>query len=329
MSCFVNVGAYVIVDYWAFDWFTRSFKRVFYHDDPIYTGNLRILAYVQDKPIHILVKIGSADRSFFECLLADQNPFSVFTFAGETLVNYSIHGSSNLVQVNIYCIFILLDSIRGYSKGLTDEVKVAFRFIYVSTEKLYYFCSKDYPSFDATNYYDYDPNSSKNYVLYRFAEKHFQLMIFNLFTGNALPVYGDSIQKCDCFHVKVHYFPIRPVFEAFQLGDYCILVGWIEMMNVDIAHIVCILKDELRLRANSTSYTTQFNNVIYRLSHDKRYSIGVHKLERESGWKRAESFETVIRKKVQCYLDDAEWVTTVQCGTYRELVGKKYEGSAA
>jgi hypothetical protein len=61
-----------------------------------------------------------------------------------------------------------------------------------------------------------------------------------------------------------------------------------------------------------------------RPGHDRRYAIDARKLERELGWKPAETFDTGIRKTVQWYLANGEWVHNVQSGAYREWVEKQY-----
>ena len=61
---------------------------------------------------------------------------------------------------------------------------------------------------------------------------------------------------------------------------------------------------------------------------DRRYAIDAHKLEAGLDWKPAETFETGIRKTVQWYLGNSDWVKNVQSGAYREWVSKQYKGSA-
>jgi dTDP-glucose 4,6-dehydratase len=91
-------------------------------------------------------------------------------------------------------------------------------------------------------------------------------------------------------------------------------------------HRVCELLDELRPRVDGSSYKTQITHVQDRPGHDRRYAIDARKIERELGWKPAETFESGIRKTVQWYLDNAGWVQHVQSGAYREWVAKQYEG---
>ena len=61
-----------------------------------------------------------------------------------------------------------------------------------------------------------------------------------------------------------------------------------------------------------------------RPGHDRRYAIDARKIERELGWRPAETFETGIRKTVQWYLDHPEWVARVQSGAYKDWVSKQY-----
>ena len=58
--------------------------------------------------------------------------------------------------------------------------------------------------------------------------------------------------------------------------------------------------------------------------HDRRYAIDARKIERELGWRPAETFESGIRKTVQWYLDHADWVAGVQSGGYRDWVATNY-----
>ena len=50
------------------------------------------------------------------------------------------------------------------------------------------------------------------------------------------------------------------------------------------------------------------------------------KIERELGWRPAETFHTGIRKTVQWYLDNPDWIANVQSGAYRDWVARNYAG---
>ncbi|OIP15419.1 MAG: dTDP-glucose 4,6-dehydratase [Comamonadaceae bacterium CG_4_9_14_3_um_filter_60_33] len=230
--------------------------------------------------------------------------------------------------------------------------KSSFRFLHVSTDEVYGSLTKDDPAFTETSHIE--PNSpysaskaasdhlvrawhhtyglpvlttncSNNYGPYHFPEKLIPLLIVNSLVGKPLPVYGDGQQIRDWLYVKDHCSAIRRVLEAGRLGEIYNVGGWNEKANLDIVHTVCALLDELRPRADGKPYKDQITYVTDRPGHDRRYAIDAHKLERELGWKPAETFDSGIRKTVQWYLDNPDWVTHVQSGAYREWVQKHYK----
>jgi dTDP-glucose 4,6-dehydratase len=111
------------------------------------------------------------------------------------------------------------------------------------------------------------------------------------------------------------------VGETYNVG------GWNEKPNIEIVQTICALLDELRPRADGQRYAQQITYVTDRPGHDRRYAIDARKIERELGWKPAETFETGIRKTVQWYLDNPAWVEQVQTGAYREWVSQQYEAA--
>jgi len=201
-------------------------------------------------------------------------------------------------------------------------------------------------------------NCSNNYGPYHFPEKLIPLMIVNALAGKPLPVYGDGQQIRDWLYVKDHCSAIRRVLKAGKAGEVYNIGGWNEKPNIDIVHTVCDLLDELRpvqphsplsvavaaLAAGTArptpcgcptphsplpTYRSLITYVTDRPGHDRRYAIDASKIERELGWKPAETFDTGIRKTVQWYLENQRWVANVQSGAYREWVEKNYAGRAA
>lgn len=172
-------------------------------------------------------------------------------------------------------------------------------------------------------------NCSNNYGPYHFPEKLIPLMFVNALAGKPLPVYGDGQQIRDWLYVKDHCSAIRRVLEAGRLGETYNIGGWNEKPNIEIVHTICALLDELCPKADGSSYVNQITYVTDRPGHGRRYAIDARKIERELGWKPDETFETGIRKTVQWYLDNPEWVAHVQSGAYKDWVTKQYEGAAA
>jgi len=243
--------------------------------------------------------------------------------------------------------------------AMTDSVRASaarqssFRFLHVSTDEVYGSLGPADPAFTETH--RYEPNSpysaskaasdhlvrawhhtyglpvlttncSNNYGPYHFPEKLIPLMIVNALAGKPLPVYGDGMQVRDWLYVKDHCSAIRRVLEAGQLGEVYNVGGWNEKPNIEIVQTVCALLDELQPRQDGQPYASQISYVKDRPGHDRRYAIDARKLEAELGWKPAETFESGIRKTVQWYLDNPDWVAHVQSGAYREWVGQQYAG---
>jgi dTDP-glucose 4,6-dehydratase len=229
--------------------------------------------------------------------------------------------------------------------------KAAFRFHHVSTDEVYGSLKPEDPAFAETN--PYEPNSpysaskaasdhlvrawhhtyglpvvttncSNNYGPYHFPEKLIPLMIVNALAGKPLPVYGDGQQIRDWLYVTDHCSAIRAVLARGRLGETYNIGGWNEKANIDIVRTICALLDELRPDP-AGSYARLITYVKDRPGHDRRYAIDARKIERELGWRPAETFETGIRKTVAWYLANGDWVSRVQSGAYRDWVEKNYE----
>ncbi|HCY16731.1 MAG: dTDP-glucose 4,6-dehydratase [Curvibacter sp. GWA2_64_110] len=347
----VTGGAGFIGANFVLDWLAQSDEPVLNLDKLTYAGNLENLASLQGDTRHVFVRGDIGDTALVERLLSEHRPRAVLNFAAESHVDRSIHGPEDFIQTNIVGTFRLLEAVRAYWNGLDDEAKAAFRFLHVSTDEVYGSLKSGEPAF--TELHRYEPNSpysaskaasdhlvrayhhtyglpvlttncSNNYGPYHFPEKLIPLMIVNALGGKALPIYGDGQQIRDWLYVKDHCSAIRRVLEAGRLGEVYNVGGWNEKPNIEIVDTVCALLDELRPRTDGQSYREQITFVKDRPGHDRRYAIDAHKLERELGWKPAETFDTGIRKTVQWYLDNQAWVAGVTSGSYRQWVETHY-----
>jgi dTDP-glucose 4,6-dehydratase len=352
----VTGGAGFIGANFVLDWIATSDEPVVNLDKLTYAGNLETLASLKNNPNHIFVQGDIGDSALVDRLLAEHKPRAVVNFAAESHVDRSIHGPEDFVQTNVLGTFRLLESVRGFWSALPADQKTAFRFLHVSTDEVYGSLSKTDPAFTEEN--KYEPNSpysaskaasdhlvrawhhtyglpvlttncSNNYGPFHFPEKLIPLMIVNALAGKPLPVYGDGMQVRDWLYVKDHCSAIRRVLEAGKLGETYNVGGWNEKPNIEIVNTVCALLDELRPKADGKPYKEQITYVTDRPGHDRRYAIDARKLEAELGWKPAETFDTGIRKTVEWYLANSEWVRNVQSGAYREWVEKQYDAKAA
>lgn len=347
----VTGGAGFIGSNFVIDWVKLGNEPVVNLDKLTYAGNLENLTEIANNPLHTFVQGDIGDTDLLVQLLNTHKPRAIINFAAESHVDRSISGPEDFIQTNIVGTFHLLEAARGYWNALSAQEKQDFRFLHVSTDEVYGSLAPTDPAFSETN--RYEPNSpysaskaasdhlvrayhhtygmpvlttncSNNYGPYHFPEKLIPLMIVNALAGKPLPVYGDGQQIRDWLYVKDHCSAIRRVLEAGHLGETYNVGGWNEKANIEIVKSVCALLDDMQPRADGQPYSAQITYVKDRPGHDRRYAIDASKIERELGWKPAETFETGIRKTVAWYLEHAEWVKNVQSGAYREWLDTNY-----
>ena len=346
----VTGGAGFIGSNFVLDWIAATGEPVVNLDALTYAGNLGNLVSLQGDARHVFVHGDICDRGLVDRLLAEHRPRAIVHFAAESHVDRSIHGPGAFMRTNVDGTFTLLEAARAHWAGLQGDDKTRFRFHHVSTDEVYGSLAPDAPAFTETH--PYEPNSpysaskaasdhlvrawhhtyglpvvttncSNNYGPYHFPEKLIPLMIVNALAGKPLPVYGDGRQIRDWLYVGDHCSAIRAVLERGRLGETYNIGGWNEQANIDIVHRICALLDELQPDA-AGSYARLVTHVADRPGHDRRYAIDARKIERELGWRPAETFDTGIRKTVAWYLAHGDWVREVQSGAYRDWLATNY-----
>ncbi len=347
----VTGGAGFIGSNFVLDWLARDSEAIVNLDLLTYAGNLHNLQALEGDSRHIFVRGDIGDADLVTRLLAQHQPRAVINFAAESHVDRSIHGPEEFIQTNIVGTFHLLESVRAYWNALPQAGQADFRFLHVSTDEVYGSLNKDEPAFKETHCYQ--PNSpysaskaasdhlvrayhhtyglpvlttncSNNYGPYHFPEKLIPLVIHNALAGKTLPIYGDGQQIRDWLYVADHCSAIRRVLESGRLGETYNIGGWNEKANLEVVNTLCAMLDELQPRADGKSYAEQITFVKDRPGHDRRYAIDAGKIEKELGWKPAETFATGIRKTVRWYLDNQQWAQDVTSGAYRDWVQRQY-----
>lgn len=346
----VTGGAGFIGSNFVLDWLAQSDEQIINLDKLTYAGNLQNLAPLSQDSRHIFVKGDIGDTRLVSQLLTQYQPRTIINLAAESHVDRSILGPEDFIQTNILGTFRLLEATHAYWRELESAAKQSFRFLHVSTDEVYGSLKKNEPAF--TEAHRYEPNSpysaskaasdhlvrayhhtyglpilttncSNNYGPFQFPEKLIPLMIVNALAGKSLPVYGDGQQVRDWLYVTDHCSAIRRVLERGTPGETYNIGGWNEKPNIEIVQTICGLLEE--------SYPgTNFHNLIThvqdRPGHDRRYAIDATKIERELDWRPVETFATGIRKTIQWYLNNRQWVTDVQTGAYQEWIKKHYAG---
>jgi dTDP-glucose 4,6-dehydratase len=346
----VTGGAGFIGSNFVLDWLKEVDEPVINLDLLTYAGNLANLASLNGDKRHLFVRGDIDDPTLVDRLLGEHQPRAIVHFAAESHVDRSIHGPDEFIRTNIRGTYTLLECVRSYWTELEGAEKDDFRFLHVSTDEVYGSLKPDEAPFTETT--PYQPNSpysaskaasdhlvrawhhtyglpaittncSNNYGPWQFPEKLIPLVIANALAGKALPVYGDGMNVRDWLYVGDHCAAIRAALARGEPGEVYNIGGWNEMPNLVIIKTICSLLDELRPSA-AGPYERLITFVKDRPGHDRRYAIDARKIERDLGWRPAETFETGIRKTVQWYLDRQEWVGNVLSGAYQQWIDRNY-----
>ncbi|WP_018169540.1 dTDP-glucose 4,6-dehydratase [Thioalkalivibrio sp. ALMg9] len=315
-----------------------------------YAGNPESLGNARAHPRHVFEHVDITDRSALERVFREHRPDAVMHLAAESHVDRSIEGPAAFVETNVTGTHNLLEAARSYWSELEGEAQERFRFHHVSTDEVYGDLGPEGPAFtEETAYAPSSPysaskaasdhlvrawhrtyglpvvitNCSNNYGPYQFPEKLIPLMLLNALDGSPLPVYGRGDNVRDWLYVEDHARALRHVLAQGASGRTYNIGGRCERTNLEVVHALCAVLDEL-VPDEQGRYARLIEFVTDRPGHDRRYAIDDTRLANELGWQPTESFESGLRKTVQWYLDNPEWVERVRSGAYREWIDANY-----
>ncbi len=317
-------------------------------DKLTYAGNLTSLASVSDSPRYCFEQVDICDAAEVARVFLEHQPDAIMHLAAESHVDRSITGPADFIETNIVGTYTLLEAARSYWNGLDGLRKAAFRFHHISTDEVYgslgdegfftedtaYEPNSPYSASKASSdhlvrawHHTYGlpvvtTNCSNNYGPYHFPEKLIPLMILNAVSGKPLPIYGKGDNIRDWLYVDDHARALRLVLERGKLGETYNIGGWNEKTNLEVVDTICTILDELHPQGAPHARLKTY--VQDRPGHDKRYAIDASKIERDLGWKPQETFETGLRKTVEWYLSNTDWVNGVLSGDYQNWVKKQY-----
>jgi dTDP-glucose 4,6-dehydratase len=352
MTILVTGGAGFIGSNFVLGWLQSTGEPVVNLDKLTYAGNHDNLHAIAGDARHVFVQGDIGERQQVAALLARHRPRAVLNFAAESHVDRSIHGPETFIETNVMGTFHLLQEVRGYWESLPAAEQAAFRFLHVSTDEVYGSLGPDDPAFSETT--AYAPNSpysaskaasdhlvrayrhtyglptlttncSNNYGPYQFPEKLIPLMIMNALAGKPLPVYGDGLNVRDWLYVADHCEALRLVLARGRPGETYNVGGRSERTNLQVVEALCATLDELLPGSAHAPHRRLVTFVKDRPGHDRRYAIDCAKVERELGWRPAQTFESGLHATVEWYLANQQWVQRVTSGAYREWVATNYE----
>jgi len=302
-------------------------------------------------PDHIFIQGDIRDRELVGKLLKGYQPYAVVNFAAESHVDRSIDSPETFVQTNIIGTYHLLEEARKYCKKLPTERRERFRFLQVSTDEVYGSLEPQAPAFIESS--PYAPNSpysaskaasdhlvrayfhtfgvptiitncSNNYGPRQFPEKLAPLIVLNAIEGKPLPIYGDGLNVRDWLHVDDHCEALHAVLEKGKPGETYNIGGCCEKTNLEMVNTLCALLDEMIPTSSHVPHCSLITFVEDRPGHDRRYAIDCSRIRGELGWQAKETFESGMRKTIQWYLDNPEWVHSIKTGAYREWMSRQY-----
>jgi dTDP-glucose 4,6-dehydratase len=322
-------------------------------DKLTYAGNLDSLMGSERTPRYAFEHVDICDRAQMDRVFAEHRPDRVMHLAAESHVDRSITGPAAFIETNIIGTYTLLEAARQYWSQLDTAQQAVFRFHHISTDEVYgdlegpedlftettpYQPSSPYSASKASSDHlvrawqrtyglpTLITNCSNNYGPCHFPEKLIPLIILNALEGKALPIYGKGNQIRDWLYVEDHARALYRVVTEGEVGETYNIGGHNEKQNIEVVHTVCALLDELCPESAHRPHAHLITHVQDRPGHDVRYAIDASKIQRELGWTPVETFESGIRKTVQWYLDNPEWVNRVKSGAYQQWIDTNYQG---
>ncbi len=320
--------------------------RIINADHLTYAGNPENLAGTNAAfpGSYEFVKADICDMDTMAGIFDEYQIDTVCHFAAESHVDRSIAEPDAFIRTNIMGTFNLLELARQHQERMelfhhisTDEVYGSLGPEGFFTENTPYSPSSPYSASKASSdhlvrayHKTYGlpvtlSNCSNNYGPYQFPEKLMPLIILNAYEGKPLPVYGDGRNVRDWLYVKDHCRAVWTIMKKGTRGETYNIGGQCEMYNIDVVKLICDLLDGIKPAADRRARQELITFVKDRPGHDLRYAIDFSKLQKEMGWTPAESFETGMKKTIQWYLDNSEWVRRVKSGEYMTWMEQQYD----
>lgn len=310
-----------------------------------YAGNPEnlsdIAAQMPDR--YVFVKADIIDEGDIVEILDNQGIDAICHFAAESHVDRSILDPDAFVRTNIMGTHRLLelarermDRIRLFHHISTDEVFGSLGPGGLFTEETPYRPNSPYSASKAASdhlvrayHATYGlpitlSNCSNNYGPFQFPEKLIPLMILNAMEGKSLPVYGDGLHVRDWLYVRDHCAAIWSILQSGKFGKTYNIGGNCEMQNLRVVESICDILDDMMGKIGNSSRRESIEFVKERPGHDRRYAIDSSRIQRELGWAPVETFETGIRKTIEWYLQNKEWVDHIRKGEYHSWIKKQY-----
>jgi dTDP-glucose 4,6-dehydratase len=297
-----------------------------------YAGNLDNLQGLEESRCNF-IKGDIADRQAVSDALAPETE-AIINFAAESHVDRSIVSADEFIRTNVLGTQVLLDCAR--ERGVQ-------RFVQISTDEVMGSLAEAEQAF-FTEDSPFKPNSpyaaskaaaehlvraahhtfgldtvitrcGNNYGPRQFPEKFLPLMLANAMRDEAIPVYGDGLNVRDWIFVDDHCRAILLALQKGRSGAVYNVGARNERRNIDVARSVL---EQLGKPESLIKFVKD------RPGHDRRYAIDSALVESELGWRPLETWESGLRRTIEWYQSNPEWVERARSGAYREFYAQQY-----
>jgi dTDP-glucose 4,6-dehydratase len=306
-------------------------------DKLTYAGNLHNLADIERQPNYEFSRGDIVDSEFVESLFSKYNFQAVIHLAAESHVDRSIVDPLAFVRTNVLGTCTLLQ----VAKKHWQEQYESRCFYHVSTDEVYGSLGETGQFTEDTPYDPRSPysaskassdhfvrafhetyglpikisNCSNNYGPNQFPEKLIPLCIQKMVEQKPVPVYGQGLNVRDWLFVEDHVEAIEKILYEGRVGETYNVGGDCEVRNIDIVRQLAKVVDRELGRAEGTSESL-ITFVQDRAGHDFRYAVDFGKLKKQLGWTPTVDLTRGLKKTVQWYLANQDWVQAISDGSY-------------
>ena len=313
-------------------------NKVLNFDKLTYAGNMSNLNEEESNKNYHFIQGDICNKNKLTKSIEKFKPDFIVNFAAETHVDRSIENSSSFIKTNILGTSVLLDCcLENIDKNIND-----FKLLHISTDEVYgsldrqgffteespYNPSSPYSASKASSDHLVNAwhktygiktniiNCSNNYGPFQFPEKLIPLVIISAIRENSLPVYGTGKNIRDWLYVEDHCRAIYNVLLNGKNGDTYNVGGGEEKTNLEVVNNICDILDDIYPSENLKSYKELIKFVEDRPGHDFRYAIDYSKLKNELSWQPKESFNSGLRKTIDWYLKNLDWIKNITTDKY-------------
>ncbi len=319
--------------------------RIVNFDALTYAGNLSNLSDIEKMNNYVFVHGNILEADHISAVFNDYDITDIIHLAAESHVDRSITDPLAFLKTNIIGTVNLMQAARkAWEKDYSKHM-----FYHVSTDEVYGSLGPEGYFYEDTAYDPQSPysaskassdhfvrayantyglqtkisNCSNNYGPNQFPEKLIPLMLNNIRHSKNLPVYGDGTNIRDWLFVIDHASAIDVIFHKGRVNETYNIGGNNELQNIALVHILCDLMDQKMGKPQGSSREL-ITFVKDRPGHDHRYAIDNTKLTTELGWSPSVTVVEGMKKTIDWYWDNEEWLSDITSGSYMDYYKRQY-----